>query len=60
MNVGPTGANASSVLSAQQRMFNSVGVQWRPGLPSAAAFQGTGAVPEGVSRFWARSECLYT
>ena len=30
---------AANVLSAQQRMFNSVGAAWRPGLPSSAAFQ---------------------
>ncbi|CAI5469894.1 unnamed protein product [Closterium sp. Yama58-4] len=33
------GAAAANVLSAQQRMFNAVGAQWRPGLPSSAAFQ---------------------
>jgi hypothetical protein len=56
LNVGPTGSAASNVLSAaQQRMFSSVGVQWRPGLPSSAAFQGTGAVQDGVSALQAGS-----
>ncbi|CAI6012044.1 unnamed protein product [Closterium sp. NIES-65] len=55
------GAAAANVLSAQQRMFNAVGAQWRPGLPSSAAFQqlqggvaaadgsgGLSALPAGV------------
>ena len=38
---------AANVLSAQQRMFNSVGAAWRPGLPSSAAFQSQQQMHDG-------------
>eukprot|EP00897_Mesotaenium_endlicherianum_P002755 jgi/Mesen1/2507/ME000016S01858 len=38
LNLGLNNETAANILGAQQRLFNSVGAQWRPGMSSSAVF----------------------